>query len=84
MRSISFMPCNEWAGVAKRRVPLPNGNALQRMGRCREAPRAVTQWECLATNGQVSQSVACQYPMGMLCDDLAGDAKRRVPLPYVS
>ncbi len=52
MRSISFMPCDEWAGVAKRRVLLPLSRskanakhffyALRRMGRCREAPRAVT------------------------------------------
>ena len=47
--------------------------------------------ECLATNWQVSQSGACRYRKkrarqmrsiyGMPCDELAGVAKRRVPLP---
>ncbi len=52
MRSIYGMPCDELAGVAKRRVPLPQKrrkanakhlwNALRRIGRCRKAARAVT------------------------------------------
>ena len=52
MRSISGMPSDELAGVAGRRVPLPNRkranakhfwNALRRIGRCRRATRAVTE-----------------------------------------